>query len=499
MIHFISLLDIVLKRNVFKGGLSLLVLMVVGIWPAYGEFPALRLEAVSMNEIASPVGMSVANDGTNRLYVVGQRGVVNVIDGGVVQGTPFMDISSLLVSERPGFDERGLLSVAFHPEYGQVGSNNSDKLYAYYSAPSALSQDGQGNPINHVSHVSEFRLSGTNPNQVDIGSERVLMEINQPQFNHNAGQIRFGPDGHLYISTGDGGSSNDNNAGHTGGNSSQPNGPTVLGNAQDRTNLLGNVLRIDVNGSNSANGQYGIPNDNPFVGEGNGVREEIYAYGLRNPWRFSFDDGTSENPGTGELYLADVGQGKVEEVNIITKGANMGWRIKEGTLDFDPTVNNPNPGDLVDPIVEYTRASLAGDPDVEGLLQVGVAAVTGHVYRGSEIAGLEGKFIMADWSEGFVPGAGTLLGIEMSGPEQFDLVRLDIEGGNPIEMYINAIGEDENGELYILGRTVLAADGLDGEDNPTGVIFKLVAVPEPSMGLIGVALMGVFVRRKRSV
>jgi glucose/arabinose dehydrogenase len=168
-----------------------------------------------------------------------------------------------------------------------------------------------------------------------------LLTFDQPQFNHDGGYLGFGPDNLLYISTGDGGSSDDNNAGHTGGDTTQPSGG--LGNAQDRTKLLGKMLQIDPQGTNGSGGQYGIPNDNPFAGNAVGEREEIYAYGLRNPSRASFDDGPG---GTNRMFIADVGQGDVEEVNILNvgenTGVNFGRRIREGTFDFDNTVS-PNP------------------------------------------------------------------------------------------------------------------------------------------------------------
>ncbi len=462
---------------------------------ARGDFPRLALEAVSVNELESPVGLTNAGDGSGRLFVVNQRGRIDVISNGSVLDTPFLDLSSRLVAERDGFDERGLLGLAFHPNFGQVGAVGADKFYVYYSAPSPNEPGIPENPVDHQSVISEFSATSLGSNVATLGSERILMTFDQPQFNHDGGELAFGPDGMLYIATGDGGSSNDNNAGHTGGGTSRPNGPTVLGNAQDRTNLLGSVLRINVDGNNGPGGAYGIPADNPFVGEGGGVKEEIWAYGLRNPWRFSFDDGTDANPGTGDLLLADVGQGKVEEVNLITKGGNFGWRIKEGTLDLDPEVINPNPGPLLDPIVQYTRASLDGDPDVEGLLQVGVAAVGGHVYRGEAIPELVGKYIFADWSEGFFPGSGTLLGLEGLHGEELVLSVLNLDGGNPVGFYINAIGEDENGELYVVGRSVLAANGLDEFGNGSGQVFRIVrgVIPEPGVGFGVLTVVGMIV------
>ena len=204
-------------------------------------------------------------------------------------------------------------------------------------------------PVDHQSVIAEYSVTGGNANVADPNSERILLTFDQPQFNHDAGFVGFGSDRMLYITTGDGGGAGDNEPGHTGGGPGDPIGG--LGNSQDRTKLLGKVLRIDVDGNNGPGGQYGIPADNPFVNNAT-ARDEIYAYGLRNPWRAPFDDGPG---GTGRLFVADVGQGDVEEINIIESGGNYGWRIKEGTFDFDSTVT-PNPdAELVDPIAEYAH------------------------------------------------------------------------------------------------------------------------------------------------
>ena len=464
------------------------------------EFPQLRLEVVTSGELVSPVALANAGDGSNRLFAVDQRGTVSIIEDGAVLPTPFLDIESKLVPPRTDasgalrFDERGLLSLAFHPHFDTAGDAGEGKFYVYYSAPSPNGPGTDENPVDHRSVIAEYRVSGHDPNVADP-TERILLTFDQPQFNHDGGQLAFGPDEMLYISTGDGGSSNDNNAGHTGGSQTVHDNvgrvSGTLGNAQDRTNLLGKVLRIDVHGTDGIGGEYGIPDDNPFEGDGGGVSEEIFAYGLRNPWRFSFDDGPG---GSDRLFLADVGQGDVEEVDIIESGKNYGWRIKEGSLDFDSTATPDPLVTLVDPIAEYSR-----NGDTLGLADIaGVSSVGGYVYRGNEFPELVGKYIFADWSTGFRPGNGTFLGLEETSPDTFELSVLDVLGGNPIGRYITALGEDESGELYVVTNQVLEAGGLDSETGlPTGAVFKITVVPEPGsvVLLIAGALMALAVAR----
>jgi glucose/arabinose dehydrogenase len=391
-----------------------------------------------------------------------------------------LDIESRLVPERANFDERGLLGLAFHPDFGTPDAAGSGKFYVYYSAPDPAAPGTTEDPINHQSVIAEYQLSDADPNVADPNSERILMTFQQPQFNHNAGYLGFGPDGYLYITTGDGGSSNDNNAGHTGGDPSQPNG--VLGNAQDRSNLLGKVLRIDVLGTDGPGGAYGVPVGNPFVGEP-GVPGEIYAYGLRNPWRASFDNGPG---GTGRFFVADVGQGDVEEVNILEAGGNYGWRIMEGSSEFDSSVSPDPVVPLIGPIAEYAH------PDSEGdLLKVGLSVTGGVVYRGDDYPELQGKYLFGDWSNGFSQPDGTLLGLEETSPGNFDLSVLDVEGGNPIGEFIQAFGLDEAGEAYVATRRTLAPSALDPDTGlPTGSVYRISVVPEPTSGFL--AICGLF-------
>ncbi len=337
-------------------------------------------------------------------------------------------------------------------------------------------------PLDHMSVLAEYRVSPGNPNVADPLSERIIATVDEPQFNHNGGQLNFshrpGENSYLYWSLGDGGSSNDNNYGHTGGTNAQPSG--VLGNAQDKSKLLGKLLRIDVDGTNGPNGQYGIPADNPFVGQP-GVREEIYAYGLRNPWRYNFDDGPG---GTGRLFLADVGQRFYEEVNIIEAGGNYGWRVREGDHPFDLTTPIAVGETLIDPIIEYSH------PNAPEGQQIGISVTGGFVYRGSAIPALQGKYIFGDWSASFGTPSGHLLGLEEVAPGQWELTILDVLGGNPLPYVINAFGEDENGELYVLANMFSQPGAVPG-----GVILRIV--PEPGAACLMMLAGGLLPWRRR--
>lgn len=457
----------------------LLILNLAWVGPvADAAFPPIRLDPISQGQIVSPVLIGNAGDGSDRLFVADQRGQIRVIDQGNLLPTPLLDLETLLVPERPNFDERGLLGLAFHPNFGQSGLAGADKFYVYYSAPTADAGTPE-NPIDHQSVVAEFSVSAADPNVADLASARTLLTFDQPQFNHNAGFLAFGPDDMLYVATGDGGGGGDNEPGHTGGGpGAQPDAVTGnLGNSQDRSNLLGKILRIDVDGNNGPGGEYGIPADNPFVGEG-GVREEIYAYGLRNPFRGTFDGD--------RLIVADVGQNQIEEINLIEAGGNYGWRILEGTFDFDNTVTPDPVVPLIDPIAEYTHPGL--EP-ATGLEEFGISVTGGVVYRGDAFPELQGKYLFGDFSTQFAPANGMLLGMEETSPGVFSLQALDVVGGNPIGEYVLAFGLDESGEAYVATKTALAASGLSSTGEPTGAIYRIVVVPEPTTALIAATLL----------
>jgi glucose/arabinose dehydrogenase len=394
-----------------------------------------RLQAVATG-LTAPLAVVHANDNSGRLFIADQIGTVRIVDGAGLRGAAFLDIRDWMVTLNPGYDERGLLGIAFHPEYASNG-----RFFVYYN-PSGEAR----------TRLSEFRVSG-DPNAADPSSERVILEIVKPQNNHNGGQLAFGPDGMLYIGVGDGGGANDQGTGHT------PN----LGNGQDRTTLLGKILRIDVDSATP----YGIPADNPFVGQGGGIREEIYAYGLRNPWRFSFD--TAQ--GGSRLFVADVGQDAWEEVSIVRKGDNLGWYIREGAHCFDPDDiageacdTGVDGSTLVDPILEYPHA-----PSVERPI-AGVSVTGGFVYRGTDIPGLRGKFVFADWSAGFVSAQGKLLVAEEQSDGTWTLEELAVAGRDSrrIDRYILSLGRDEKNELYV------CTSQNPGPSGQTGAVYRML-------------------------
>ncbi len=374
-------------------------------------------------------GLVAPNWGTSapglpgRLFVTDQPGTLWSIDLTTGEKFVFLDVSSLLVPlgiSGPGsFDERGLLGVAFAPDY-----QTSGLLYTYtsepVSGPADFSTMPAGQTANHQSVLREWRVA--NPSDpsasVDPASTRILLRIDEPQFNHDGGALGFGPDGLLYVSLGDGGNADDVGTGHSAG-----------GNGQDPGNVLGTLLRIDPFGSNSANGQYSVPADNPLAGTP-GIVAEIFAFGLRNPFRFSFDRVT------GQLYLADVGQNNVEEIDVLAPGGNYGWPLKEGSFFFDPAssgVTNIDPGvpaGLIDPIAEYDHDE-------------GTAVIGGFVYRGTDIPALDGRYVFGDFSRSFTTPGGRLFYLDASGQ-----IRELVPGG--LGAFLLGMGQDADGELYAM-------------------------------------------------
>jgi glucose/arabinose dehydrogenase len=358
----------------------------------------LVLETVTA-DLSAPVVATHAGDGSGRLFVAEQQGTIRIVQNGVLQPTPFLDIRGPVLDG----GERGLLGLAFHPDYDTPDADGEGKFYVYYSAPAA----GTG---NHDSIVAEYRVSAADPNVADPDSERILLRFTQPFSNHNGGELKFGPDdGYLYISSGDGGSGGD-----------------PQNNAQNLSTLLGKILRIDVNANDAPGGQYGIPVSNPFVGQEN-VRPEIFAYGFRNPFRMSFDDGPLEAASPDRLFVGDVGQGSWEEVDLVHAGGNYGWRIREGAHPFN--TSDPNPGNLIDPIAEYPHP-------------LGNAVIGGFVYRGEDFPSLVGHYVFGDLSGRMFTLEESAGGWELSEP--------NVMGGNPIGDNILAFGEDEAGELYVM-------------------------------------------------
>ncbi len=364
-----------------------------------------KLQLVT-DQLSHPTAFAVNKKSPDLIFVCEQEGKIRVIKNGKIVTTPFLDITQDVL-KKDGYDERGLLGLAFHPDYSTNG-----KFYVYISVKATPAEKG----VDHRSEVREYTVSKANPLLADKASVKKVLTFDQPQSNHNGGDLKFGADGFLYISAGDGGGADDKHG--------------QYGNAQNMTNLLGKILRIDVNKS-----PYSIPEDNPFV-KTQDARGEIYAYGLRNPWRFSFDKKTNE------LFAGDVGQNKYEEIDIITKGGNYGWRPIEGFHDF--RADDPKPVKPIAPIAEY--------PHPEGLSITG-----GFVYRGKAIPSLTGKYIFGDMM-------GPIWSL-ISGPNnKWTREKLSI-GKDAGYWHVYSFGEDLSGELYVLTELL--------EENK-GALYKLV-------------------------
>ncbi len=410
----------------------------------------IELETVALG-LTSPVGVTHAGDGSRRLFIVDQTGQIRILQGGDLLSAPFLDISDQLPELNINFDERGLLGLAFHPDYGTNG-----RFFVRYSRPreGVSTEPCFGTARGcHEEVLAEFSVSD-DPN-VANPSGAILFRIDEPQFNHNAGDIAFGPDGLLYFSLGDGGGAHD-------GLADTPPSHGTTGNGQNIDTALGAILRIDVDSAPQAPLAYAIPPDNPFVGQ-TGV-DEIFAYGFRNPYKFSFDDGSG---GDGSLYLADVGQNLFEEVNIVDKGGNYGWVIREGFSCFDP-FNPTGPPDscsnvgplgetMVDPIVDYSHE--------EG----GISVIGGFVYRGSSAPSLLGKYVFGDFSGAFAVGTGRLYFLEQPVPGSFEIREFQIGfDDRDYGLFLKGFGEDEAGELYATAAAVL------GPRENTGIVQRIV-------------------------
>jgi glucose/arabinose dehydrogenase len=326
-----------------------------------------------------PVAVRAAGDGSARLFVVEQPGVVRIIDGDGLRATPFLDIRSRV---RDSSNEQGLLGLAFHPDYA-----NNGRFFVNYT-------DVAGDTV-----VAEFARSEEDPDLADTSAEAIILTIEQPYANHNGGDIAFGPDGYLWIAAGDGGNAGD-----------------PFGNGQYRQTLLGKLLRIDIDNGST----YAIPPDNPFVGDPQATNE-IWALGLRNPWRFSFDRVT------GDLYIGDVGQNSWEEINFEERsdpgGRNYGWNRMEGTRCFQG--QNCSTDGLTLPVAEYGHA-------------LGCSVTGGYVYRGQEFPALNGLYIYGDFC------SGTLWALTSTGQDQWASAVV-----GETDALISSFGEGEDGEIYL--------------------------------------------------
>jgi glucose/arabinose dehydrogenase len=329
------------------------------------------------NGLERPVAIVDPGDGSGRLFIVEQPGVIRIYQGGELLPEPFLDIRPRVGSRG---SEQGLLGLAFHPAYAQNGL-----FYVNYT------------DLNGDTVIARFSVSGNDANRADAGSELQLLFISQPYPNHNGGSVVFGPDGYLYLGLGDGGSGGD-----------------PQGNAQALNTLLGKILRIDVDTGNP----YAIPAGNEFSGGG---AAEIWAYGLRNPWRFSFDRLT------GDVYIADVGQNAWEEVNFLPAGspagANFGWVIREGTHPYAGAA--PVGMELIDPVAEYDHGQ-------------GCSVTGGFVYRGEALPAWQGVYLYGDYCTGIIWGLART-------PDGAWLNRVLFETG----LNISSFGEDAAGELYL--------------------------------------------------
>jgi glucose/arabinose dehydrogenase len=357
--------------------------------------------------VQRPVWLCEAPDGSGRIFLVEQGGKILILprERTGKEASVFLDITD----RKPyASNEEGLLALAFHPQFKSNG-----KFYIFYT---------QQNPRRN--RLCELQVDKSDKNRADLSTERLLLEVPKPYPNHNGSTLLFGPDGYLYFSAGDGGSGNDPH-----------------NNGQSLKTWLGKIHRIDVD-SRTGDLPYGIPKDNPFVGKGEGVREEIWAYGLRNVWRMSFDRQT------GELWAGDVGQNKFEEVDIIEKGGNYGWRIREGFHAF-ATNDPPATVKLIDPVFEYDR-------------KLGNSMTGGFVYRGKRLPSLVGTYLCADFTTGRIfavkreNGKVIQSGVLFSQPKGLIPLR-----------NIASFGEDARGELYILV--------FEGAAN--GRIYELVQEP----------------------
>jgi glucose/arabinose dehydrogenase len=339
-------------------------------------FPQLKFD--------NPVDLTHANDGSDRLFVVEQRGVIRVFENksSTANAQEFLNIRSKVSYG----GEAGLLGLAFHPDY----SNNGYFFLNFM----------RKTPQRLETVIVRYKVSNDDKNWADPASETVLLSFEQPYDNHNGGSIKFGKDGYLYIATGDGGSWGD-----------------PFNNGQNKAALLGKILRIDINATD--NGNYGIPSDNPFKGNKEGFREEVYAYGLRNPWRISFDVETNT------LWAGDVGQNKREEIDVIVKGGNYGWRRKESIDCYKPPGDCADP-DFIDPVLDMPQAN--GEHSITG----------GFVYRGKKMPSLRGKYIFGDYVSGRVFGLEAKNGKVVKNEMLVDRAAS-----------ISSFGVDEKNELYI--------------------------------------------------
>ena len=407
--------------------------------------------------MVSPTTATAPSGERDHLYVADQNGMLWGVElNGQRRKWVAADLRGLMVDDLgkiiPGlpYDERGFLGLAFDPNFRHNGllytftSENPTARADFTTQPGVKPGGGQA-----VITRWKVRDKAAKQLRVNPASRRVLMRIDKPQFNHNGGKLVFGRDRMLYISVGDGGAADDQGAGHVPGGNAQSLAPG---------NVLGKILRIDPHGHNSANGRYGIPRSNPFVGRPGA--NEIWALGFRNPYRFSYD-WTFDR-----LIVGEVGQNDIEEVDVVTRGRNYGWPIKEGTFRFDNNGDGPgfvtrrtpgSPAGLTDPILEYDHTAPGGKRcGSEGATPAnceGIAVVGGYVYRGSRVPDLRGRYVFGDYSRGFAQPLG----------------RVFVNDGRDIEaladpgIAVNGFAEDGRHDLYVLGNRTGVLSGNTGK------------------------------------
>jgi glucose/arabinose dehydrogenase len=446
--------------------------------PIPGALPTTTF-SVSLDTVAdgftSPTSAAVAPGVPGRLFVTDQTGKIWSVDLSTGQKRLFGDLTPILaelgnVVEGSKFDERGLLGLAFDPNYERNG-----RLFTYQTQPWQRPADFSTEPgvkdncrqydPEFIPHPCQNVLTAwkvedpSDPHTtIDLSSACELLRIDKPEFNHNAGAVQFGSDGMLYLSVGDGGFGDDQGPGHVRGGNGQSLAPL---------NVLGKILRIDPNGSNSANGQYGIPPDNPFVGKEGA--DEIWSYGLRNPYRISFDTAT------GDLWTADTGQNNIEEVDVIRRGGNYGWRLLEGTFRFHPgSPSSPEdsfvtrrhhhvPG-LIRPVAEYDHT---GPDDTIN----GEAAIGGYVYHGASVPQFADHYVFGDYSHEADEGiaSGRLFVVDPSGGVEHRVRIVLVDGAEDFPMFVLGFATSADGELYVLANTTGTLEGR------TGVLAQVVA------------------------
>ena len=347
-----------------------------------GDLPSVRMvPAFPSLHFTRPLWLTYPPDGSGRLFVVEQRGVIHVFPGrrDVAETKVFLDLRDVV---RASHNEEGLLALAFHPRYRDTGH-----FFVYHSASS---------PLRNL--IARYRVSPADADRADPSTRTVILDLPKPFGNHNGSTLLFGPDGYLYASTGDGGSAGD-----------------PQGNGQDLSSLLGKILRLDVDREDRSR-RYAVPRDNPFLGR-SGARGEVWAYGLRNVWRMSFDRET------GDLWAADVGQDRWEEIDLVVKGGNYGWNLREGRHRFRP---GRATGPLIEPIVEYGH-------------DVGRSVTGGYVYRGTRLPRLKGAYVYADFA------TGTVWALRYTGGRVTAHREILSQTQN-----IASFGEGPDAELYIL-------------------------------------------------